>query len=269
MIGMECLRGRTLEFDVDSSNARLNSSDKSVLKGVVLPFRWTRFKCPMVEVKLPTLGGIYVLLATGSNGAISLNQQRVEALVRMGHVVAIDQHDKVINGLGTGRNRKRFLLRRLSFADTTFINLPVSIDDTEQIGTGLLHYFDTTLDFSRNQLSVSLPPDQSTPIQVTPRASGMFSEAVGFDRIRILEIEERSAAADAGLKVHDIIHLIDGKPVSEYGYWDRVDVFSRAGTTLKLSIKRDGESREVALKLRYDFPYPPEWAAEPPEFNPN
>lgn len=266
--GMECLRGRTLAFNANISNVRLDVSNKSPSKGVVLPFRWNRFNCPMVEVKLPTLGGVHLLLDTGSNGTISLTRERLEALVRMGNAVAIDQHDKVVDAVGILRNHKGFVLRRLSLGDTTFINLPVNIDETELIGTGLLRYFDATLDFSRNCLTVSLPAEQLTPIQVAPRASGMFSKALGVDRIQILEIEADSPAEEAGLKVDDIIHEISGKPVAEYSHSDRVQLFSQSGTTLQLAIERDGEHREVALKLRYDFPYPPEWPPEPPEFNP-
>lgn len=268
--GMECCYGRTLAFDANSQNVRLYSSAESSVAGEAMPLRWSRFKCPMVEVRLPTLGGVHVLLDTGSTGTISLTEERLESLARMGHAVKITQRRKAIDGVGNvDQAGKRFVIRNLNIAGTTFINLPVSIGEAEHIGTGLLRYFDVTLDFSRNTLRVRLPPEQQTPIQVPPRASGMFSQAVGIDRIRISEIEERSPAEIAGLKVDDIIHAIDGQPVSKYPYWDRVDVFSQAGTTLKLVVERDGEHREVALKLRYDFAYPPEWPPEAPEFNPD
>ena len=97
----------------------------------------------------------------------------------------------------------------------------------------------------------------------------MLCRPIGADQIEVAEIQIGAAADDSGLKANDIIHAINGKPVSEYSYWDRVDVFSQAGTTLKLTIERDGEHREVALKLRYDFAYPPEWPPEAPEFNPD
>jgi len=268
--GMECCYGRTLAFDVNIKNVRLFTSSESALEGEKYLLRWSRFKCPMVEVNLPTLGGVHVLLDTGSTGTISLSKERLEALERMGHAVAIAQRSKTIDGIGiVYRVDKRYIIRKLTVAGTTFINVPVTIDETEHLGMGLLRYFDVALDFSRSAFSVRLPAEQKNPIQVAPRASGMFSQALGFGRIRIAEIEERSPADEAGLMVNDIIHEIDGKPVSEYSYCDRVHVFSQAGTTLKLAIQRDGEHHEAALKLGYNFQYPPEWPTERVEFNPD
>ncbi len=269
LAGMECFKGRTLSFGVNIQNVRLQRADDSTQIGVTIPLRWDHRNCPLVEVRIPVLGGIDVMLDTGNTGTISLTRERLNSLVRMGHAVRLNRQHLRIDGLGNQRNREKFVLRRVTLAGCTFVNVPVDADETEHLGTSLLRYFAVTLDFSRNIAVMRVPAGRSTPIDIPHKGSGISCAAIEDDRIRVSEIDAVSSAEAAGLKVDDIIFAINGKPVSEYSYWDRVDVFSQSGTTLRLGIERDGERRDVDLNLRYDFPYPPEWPPETPEFNPD
>ena len=267
--GMECLHRRTLSFDANIRNVRVETEVKSVLAGERLPLLWNRAKCPMVTIQLPVLGSMNVVVDTGSNETIALIRERVETLMRMGHALSVEHPAKVSDILGNVHTAgKQYVIRRLVLANTVFVNVPVEIGEHQHLGTGLLRYFHVVLDFSNNCVRLRLAETHQVPIHVPPRASGMLCRPIGADQIEVAEIQI-GAADESGLKANDIIHSINGQPVSKYSYWDRVDVFSQAGTTLKLAIERDGEHREVALKLRYDFAYPPEWPPEVPEFNPD
>ncbi len=268
VVGMKCLNGRALTFEKNVRNVRVHSSDVSVPNGnEFLSISRSRTNCPMIDIQLPVLGSVKVLVDTGSNEVIALTQRRVELLQRMGQAVSIAHPTKGSDVLGNVERREiQFIIRKVSLANTVFFNVPVYLSEREHIGTGLLRYFDTTLDFARNRARFSIPEGDETPIPL--KASGLTCRPLGRNKIEILEVQ-KGCADEAGLRKSDIIHSINGEPVSEFSYWDRVVVFSQSGTTPKLTIERDGEFREVALKLRYDFPYPPEWPPEPPEFNPD
>ncbi len=57
--------------------------------------------------------------------------------------------------------------------------------------------------------------------------------------------------------------------VNEYTSYSVKEEFSQARINLSLKFRRDAKDFDVAIKLEYDHPFPPEWPAEPEEFNPD
>ncbi len=267
--GMQCLTRRTLTFSKHIQNVQLHAGNEP-LQGDEIPIRMDTYDCPTIEVAFPVLGKRWVAIDTGSNIAICLKPERIESLVRMKVAVEVPLESKFLDGLGNTRiSNMGYILRELSINGTTVRNVPLHSGNLELIGTSLIRYFNVSLNVSRNTARFERPRDEIPHIEFPRRASGLVSRSVGQDRIRVDGVEKNSAGDDAELQSGDIIHAINGISVSEFSHWDRVDVFSQSGKTLKLAIERDGAHRDVDLNLRYDFPYPPEWPAETPEFNPD
>lgn len=69
------------------------------------------------------------------------------------------------------------------------------------------------------------------------------------DAIEIIKVYETSPAKIAGVEVGDLVTAVDGKKVSEVGYNDAVDaVKGDKGTTVKLTVKRNGTVKELDVK---------------------
>lgn len=69
------------------------------------------------------------------------------------------------------------------------------------------------------------------------------------DAIEIIKVYETSPAKTAGVEVGDLVTAVDGKKVSEVGYNDAVDaVKGDKGTTVKLTVKRNGTVKELDVK---------------------
>ena len=269
--GVPCLNDRKLTFTKHIQHVELAMSDDedSVLMGDELQIHLDRYDCPMIDLRLPILGHRQIALDTCCDFPLCLTQERIESLVRLGAATKIASTSTFLDGLGTVEESDFvYILREVSIGETTITNVPVLPGELEAIGTGIIRYFDVSLDLKRKLARFTLPDGQNARIEFSRKASGLSCRSIGRDRIRVEVVEENSAGDAAGLHSGDIIYTIDGNPVSELSHWDRIDVFSQAGTTLELSVERDGELRDVALKLRYDIPYPPEWPPEAPEFNP-
>ncbi|MHC5024055.1 MAG: trypsin-like peptidase domain-containing protein [Planctomycetota bacterium] len=74
--------------------------------------------------------------------------------------------------------------------------------------------------------------------------------AVGnLDEPRVLRVERGSPAAQAGLRVGDVLLAIDGRPVREGIDYNIALIGRRAGDTLRLRVRRDDEQLRVPLRL--------------------
>lgn len=68
----------------------------------------------------------------------------------------------------------------------------------------------------------------------------------------IASVSEGSGAAEAGLKVYDMILEVDGQKVSSTEEVNEIRDKKKAGDTLKFKILRDGETLEIDVKLKED-----------------
>ncbi len=69
------------------------------------------------------------------------------------------------------------------------------------------------------------------------------------DAIEVVKVYEASPAKDAGISVGDLVTAVGGKKVSDVGYNDAVDaVKGDKGTTVTLTVKRNGETKEIDVK---------------------
>ncbi len=82
---------------------------------------------------------------------------------------------------------------------------------------------------------------------VTESLSKKYNYSIG---IYIAKIEEFSPAEIAGLKIGDVITAIDGTPVSTMDQLNEIKHTHNVGDDILLTIYRNGETRDVTLKLK-------------------
>lgn len=99
-------------------------------------------------------------------------------------------------------------------------------------------------------------------VQIQPIDQAM-AEAHGLDRARgviVAEITKNAPAQRAGLQEGDIILELDGKEVLDVPHLRNQISLAGVGTTVRLTIWRDGKERTVPIKLE-ELPANPEIAA--------
>lgn len=82
---------------------------------------------------------------------------------------------------------------------------------------------------------------------VTESLSKKYNYPIG---IYIVKVEEFSSAEIAGLKIGDVITAVDGTPVSTMDKLNEIKNSHNVGDEIILTIFRNGETRDVTLKLK-------------------
>lgn len=72
----------------------------------------------------------------------------------------------------------------------------------------------------------------------------------GGKGVKITEVQENSAAEEAGLKKDDIIIAVDGEPVVDPAQLKSLVSSHIAGETIEVKVKRDGEEKEFEATLK-------------------
>lgn len=82
---------------------------------------------------------------------------------------------------------------------------------------------------------------------VTESLSKKYNYPIG---IYIVKVEEFSSAEISGLKIGDVITAVDGTPVSTMDKLNEIQNSHNVGDEIVLTIFRNGETRDVTLKLK-------------------
>lgn len=67
--------------------------------------------------------------------------------------------------------------------------------------------------------------------------------------VKVLEVEEGSAAFKAGIKENDLITAFEGKPVKSASELAKASKEAKDKTSLKVQLKRDGKSQTIDVKI--------------------
>lgn len=265
ILGMSFLSDKIVEFDEAKGCRFLDRLPEVGSDETVLPLRREKTG-PEIEVTLPGLGTRWLVIDTGSNGAISLKKQKVSVLDRMGHVVPV-QSVEAYAGQGRLQQRSMSVLRWAQVGGVRFHNILIDDIPVETIGLGVLHHFQMILDFPGSRAILRFKGD-GNECHLRSNASGLGVTLKRNGRILIHAIRDGSPADGLGLKPSDEITRIDGLDPGSLGYWQLQELLSEAGKTISLRVLRDGKETEMRMTLRHTIPFPPEFPPEKPEFNP-
>jgi membrane-associated protease RseP (regulator of RpoE activity) len=127
-----------------------------------------------------------------------------------------------------------------SLAHDAFVNM----------GGNILSRFTVTIDYIHHE--VILEPNAHFAEPFAADASGLVVEAHGADfrTFTVQGIVAGSPADKAGIKTNDIITEIDGDTASKYALWELQNLLKNSGTERSLTIKRDGKTFTVRIKLQ-------------------
>jgi hypothetical protein len=127
-----------------------------------------------------------------------------------------------------------------SLAHDAFVNM----------GGNILSRFTVTIDYIHHE--VILEPNGHFAEPFAADASGLVVEAHGedFRTFTVKGVVAGSPSDKAGIKANDIITEIDRAPVGKYALWELQDLLKESGTERSITIKRDGKTMTVRIKLQ-------------------
>jgi hypothetical protein len=118
------------------------------------------------------------------------------------------------------------------------------------VGGGVLKRFVVTFDYDHSTMYLKPIKGRIEDLDTFDK-SGMWINAApeGF---KVIEITKGGPAEAAGLLKDDIIAMIDGKPASSFRLPNLRESWrtEKAGTPVKLSVKRGAETKDVSITLR-------------------
>lgn len=115
------------------------------------------------------------------------------------------------------------------------------------IGEGVFERFNVTFDYGRRQAFFERTPHYNDGDSLRLMT---LKRDVGAGGMRVLSVLPGGAAADAGVRVGDLIEMIEGNEARSMDYWPLRRLFSRApGTRLRLRIRREGRVFDLVVVL--------------------
>lgn len=268
--GTSFLRLHAFQLNLSVPTVRVVKSPVENPKGTPLPISWDK-QIPSVPVNLPGIGTRNLVLDLSGDG-LNLSADRIGLLRRMGHIVAQDEpreHSRIdINSRKrTDAKKSAYYLRRMEFGGVRFVNVPCFENGDDSIGLSLLQYLDLTIDFPQSTIWVSSATGASE-IQVPAVGCGFEAELNDARQFAVTSVSSGSSAAKAGIAKGDLIFEIDGSQMADMSMKQIGDAFSRTGVNVTLGITRSEKKIRLPLTLEYFPAFPPNWAAEKLEFNP-
>ncbi len=271
LAAMPYLRQHIIRLDPAEGRIDVLNDVEGIANDVQLKIEWVN-ELPRVPVKLPVLGHRTLVLETGATHVLTLGPERVQTLERMGHIIKVGSRGQSVevnlnDSSKLNLTEQIYILRWLEFGGVRFENIPVEVQDKEQIGLGLLRYFRTTLNFPNDRIHLEpLTPDRSAQVPLV--AAGMNPSFHDSDHLMVEYVIAEYPARSNGIEVGDRVLSIDGQVPTDLSIYEIKDILSECGRTVPLDLQRGDRRFHVDLKLEYPFPWPPQWKPELPEFDP-
>jgi hypothetical protein len=119
------------------------------------------------------------------------------------------------------------------------------------IGGKILKHFVVTFDYANH--TMYLKPLQQAPLTQVghyDRAGMWINQAK--DGVQVMDVTSKGPAAQAGVKVGDVITEVDGQPATSIHVYDLRDTLSRdaPGTVVHFVIQRGAQTHKLAVTLR-------------------
>ena len=256
IVGMPELKGCVLSFD--NYRAVLSESMPS-LSGPhteqLLSF--LRSEVPKCRSIVGTKHDMWLIVDTGCDAEIIIDTTIADALYAAGDAIRLLRKGE--RGEGTA---ELIVIREIELFGRKHRNVPASTGRANVVGFGLLRHMKFTLDFPNRRVLVPDPPQAGLdwfPID----ASGLRIVRKEDRITRIRRIVENSTGDEVGVKVGDVIVAVNGTPALELSRYSVEEQLSKAGTTVRLDLQRDGQALTIEVPLKHPFEYPPKWPPRP------
>jgi hypothetical protein len=256
VVGMPILKGCVLSFD--NYRAVLTETMPS-LSGphIELPLSFFRSEVPQCRGMIGTKYEMLLIVDTGCDTQINIDTTIADSLCATDDAIRLLRNGE--SGEGTA---ELIVIREVEVFGTKHRNVPASIGRANVVGFGLLRHMKFTLDFPNRRVLVPDPPQAGLdwfPID----ASGLRIVRKEDRITRIRRIVENSTGDEADVKVGDVIVAVNGTPALELSRYAIEEQLSKAGTTVRLDLERDGKAFTIDVPLKHPFEYPPKWPPRP------
>jgi membrane-associated protease RseP (regulator of RpoE activity) len=198
-----------------------------------------------VELTVDTGASHSISLNVGSHEAIKLPKKAIEFELGRGVGGVIEGHVGRIKSLHLG---KYSLDNIVTSFYSGLLQGPMDIGENGSLGSTLLHRFIVTFDYPKKRMI--LEPNKCFDDPFEFNMAGMAFTKTGKGQFRIERVVPDSPASESGLKVGDLITLINGQPAQQLKIDDFYLLLKNEGKEVSLEISRNGKKLEVKMKLR-------------------
>lgn len=259
MIGYELFKRFIVKIDYEARKLTLThpAGWTPVDAGRAVPFVFNG-TVPEVEGDIDGVPAAFDI-DTGSRASVGLNSPYVQRHALRARFVP---NVEAVTGWGIGGPTRASVARvkRLRLGSVNVNDVVVDMSRHAQgvmahgapagsVGSGLLRRFTVTFDYAGQRLF--LRPHSGTVVRDAFDRSGLWLNR-GAGGLRVDAVIERSPAAEAGIKVDDVVVSVDGRAAAGLSLGDVRDRLRDApvGTEVRLGVRRGGAVRAVILRLR-------------------
>ena len=265
ILGYEIFNRFVVEIDYASKTVKFYEpqSYRYSGRGEVLPIT-IEDNTPFARAKVAAGGnqsfeGMF-LINTGLTGTLALNSPfvaRNKLLDLVPNTKAIT-FGSILAGVSSGRIGR---VKSLQFGRFV-ISSPVANfsqdaagDDSDvefdgMIGGEVLRRFKLTVDYSRKQIILEPNKEFSAVYEFDMSGASLAAGGEGFKIFKVRSLIEDGPAAEAGLRVGDIVTAINGKPTAEMTLVQIRQMFRRSGRRYLLNIRRNDSPLQISIRTR-------------------
>ena len=261
IVGFDLFERFVVDMDYKARRLRLHDPQRwTGSVGEVVPIELEE-QIPFVRVGLTSQKGspahARLELDTGQTGSLTLTQPFVDA----NRLLDVDQRTLAITtgAILAGQVSARVVrLGSVRLGSTTIASPTANITPdaagaatiTGILGGEVLRRFHVVIDYSRKRIVLTPNEDVNAPIEFDTTGMSLASTMTEPLAFRVRTIISESPAAEAGVMAGDLITAIDDRPVSELTLAELRDRFRVPDTTTRLTVTRDGTSRQVTIRSR-------------------
>lgn len=262
IVGYEMLHHHVVRLDYDAMKLEVYDSGSYPKRGEELAFKF-HHTVPTVEATITlnngeSLSGTYYV-NTGAGTTVDFNTpfaNNNNIIDKTG-----EHYSYLVKGLGSKETRHyEGRVKTFTFGSNTIGDLPVGISQVTTgiqgekkiagiIGNKLMSRFNVLFDYKTHKILLEKNSRYDETYAVN--CSGIDVQ-LSKDKSKVLihQVFEGSPAASNGIQVNDELVSINGQSAMDLGIPGIEKLLKSSGSTVKLSIKSGGSSKEVSLDLK-------------------
>ena len=258
IIGYELFKRFVTRLDYDKRRLTFTVPSRFAYhgRGTSVPFRFND-RIPEVDGAVDGVPGAFTI-DTGAGGDVRLNRPFVDAHGLTGRY---KPRFETIIGYGVGGPERGGVVRvgRLTLGGVRVSHVLAALTTAQKgggsdkavagnVGEGFLHRFNLTFDYAR--MRIIFEPNSHYNEPDSENRTGLNVDPNAPDA-RVADVVPGSPAAQAGIKVGDVIEAVNGSALPHDAFSPLLAPFRRpAGTRLRLRVRSGQASHTVTLVLR-------------------